>query len=190
MGWYIQEIAQASITKFLSFPFLPSPPGCLGTAGILTYGLICFINNKPKQSQMMMRARVIAQGLTVASLLVGMAVTNRKTSKWTSCYCTIIWKYCPLTGVRTSQPACQHTTFCRMIFQCYLGSDFSCTKETQFCLITLLIYSINSNLPLMYNIVYHSHVLSLFSDKASKITWCKWSRLDGGPLLSIRQLCG
>ncbi|XP_070793271.1 HIG1 domain family member 2A, mitochondrial [Pituophis catenifer annectens] len=67
------------VRKFRENPFVPL--GCLGTAGILTYGLICFINNKPKQSQMMMRARVIAQGLTVASLLVGMAVTNLKTSK-------------------------------------------------------------------------------------------------------------
>ncbi|KAL7985872.1 HIG1 domain family member 2A, mitochondrial [Crotalus tigris] len=67
------------IRKFRQNPFVPL--GCLGTAGILTYGLICFINNKPKQSQMMMRARVIAQGLTVASLLVGMAVTNMKSSK-------------------------------------------------------------------------------------------------------------
>ncbi|XP_015677015.1 HIG1 domain family member 2A, mitochondrial [Protobothrops mucrosquamatus] len=65
--------------KFRQNPFVPL--GCLGTAGILTYGLICFINNKPKQSQMMMRARVIAQGLTIASLLVGMAVTNLKSSK-------------------------------------------------------------------------------------------------------------
>ncbi|XP_026540946.1 HIG1 domain family member 2A, mitochondrial [Notechis scutatus] len=67
------------VRKFRENPFVPI--GCLGTAGILTYGLICFINNKPKQSQMMMRARVIAQGLTIASLLVGMAVTNLKSSK-------------------------------------------------------------------------------------------------------------
>uniref|UniRef100_A0A2D4KT33 HIG1 domain-containing protein n=1 Tax=Micrurus paraensis TaxID=1970185 RepID=A0A2D4KT33_9SAUR len=67
------------VRKFRENPFVPI--GCLCTAGILTYGLICFINNKPKQSQMMMRARVIAQGLTVASLLVGMAVTNLKSSK-------------------------------------------------------------------------------------------------------------
>uniref|UniRef100_A0A2D4HQB2 HIG1 domain-containing protein n=1 Tax=Micrurus lemniscatus lemniscatus TaxID=129467 RepID=A0A2D4HQB2_MICLE len=67
------------VRKFRENPFVPL--GCLCTAGILTYGLICFINNKPKQSQMMMRARVIAQGLTVASLLVGMAVTNLKSSK-------------------------------------------------------------------------------------------------------------
>ncbi|XP_058021555.1 HIG1 domain family member 2A, mitochondrial [Ahaetulla prasina] len=65
--------------KFRENPFVPL--GCLATAGILTFGLICFINNKPRQSQMMMRARVLAQGLTVASLIVGMAVTNLKSSK-------------------------------------------------------------------------------------------------------------
>ncbi|XP_070595076.1 HIG1 domain family member 2A, mitochondrial [Erythrolamprus reginae] len=67
------------VRKFRENPFVPI--GCLCTAGILSYGLFCFINNKPRESQIMMRARVIAQGLTVAAILVGMAVTNLKTPK-------------------------------------------------------------------------------------------------------------
>ncbi|XP_061473518.1 HIG1 domain family member 2A, mitochondrial [Rhineura floridana] len=57
------------------------PIGCLGTAGILTYGLICFKRGKTRQSQMMMRARILAQGFTVAALLVGVVVTALKPRK-------------------------------------------------------------------------------------------------------------
>ncbi|XP_007442327.1 HIG1 domain family member 2A, mitochondrial [Python bivittatus] len=67
------------VRKFRENPFVPI--GCLGTAGILTYGLICFMRNNPQKSQKMMRARVLAQGFTVASLLLGILVTNIKSSK-------------------------------------------------------------------------------------------------------------
>ena len=45
--------------------------GCLATAGILTYGLISMRRGNQYQSQMLMRARVVAQGVTVAFLLGG-----------------------------------------------------------------------------------------------------------------------
>ncbi|KAH0629900.1 hypothetical protein JD844_012376, partial [Phrynosoma platyrhinos] len=55
--------------------------GCLGTAGVLTYGLICFKRGNTHQSQMMMRARILAQGFTVAALIVGVVVTALKPKK-------------------------------------------------------------------------------------------------------------
>ncbi|XP_042309694.1 HIG1 domain family member 2A, mitochondrial [Sceloporus undulatus] len=57
------------------------PIGCLGTAGVLTYGLICFKRGNTHQSQMMMRARILAQGFTVAALIVGVVVTALKPKK-------------------------------------------------------------------------------------------------------------
>ncbi|KAL8212162.1 UNVERIFIED_CONTAM: HIG1 domain member 2A [Gekko kuhli] len=57
------------------------PIGCLGTAGVLTYGLICFKRGKTRQSQMMMRARILAQGFTIAALMVGVVITAMKPQK-------------------------------------------------------------------------------------------------------------
>ncbi|XP_003227966.1 HIG1 domain family member 2A, mitochondrial [Anolis carolinensis] len=57
------------------------PVGCLGTAGVLTYGLICFKRGNTHQSQIMMRARILAQGFTVAALVVGVVVTALKPKK-------------------------------------------------------------------------------------------------------------
>nr|XP_056721286.1 HIG1 domain family member 2A, mitochondrial [Euleptes europaea] len=57
------------------------PIGCLGTAGALTYGLICFKRGKNRQSQIMMRARILAQGFTIAALIVGVVVTAMKAEK-------------------------------------------------------------------------------------------------------------
>ncbi|KAJ6667793.1 hypothetical protein lerEdw1_016114 [Lerista edwardsae] len=57
------------------------PIGCLATAGVLTYGLICFKKGNTRQSQMMMRARILAQGFTVAALMVGVVVTALKPQK-------------------------------------------------------------------------------------------------------------
>ncbi|NXS12703.1 HIG2A protein, partial [Neodrepanis coruscans] len=55
-----------------------SPPGCLCTLGVLTYGLISFKRGNTRQSQLMMRARILAQGFTFAALLGGMVVTALK----------------------------------------------------------------------------------------------------------------
>ncbi|NXJ66514.1 HIG2A protein, partial [Rostratula benghalensis] len=57
------------------------PLGCLCTAGVLTYGLISFKRGNIRQSQLMMRARIVAQGFTFAALLGGMAVTAMKSRK-------------------------------------------------------------------------------------------------------------
>ncbi|XP_077182479.1 HIG1 domain family member 2A, mitochondrial [Paroedura picta] len=57
------------------------PIGCLGTAGALSYGLICFKRGKTQHSQMMMRARVLAQGFTIVALMVGVAITAMKPQK-------------------------------------------------------------------------------------------------------------
>ncbi|NXC48669.1 HIG2A protein, partial [Penelope pileata] len=51
------------------------PLGCLCTLGVLTYGLISFQRGNTRRSQLMMRARIVAQGLTFAALLGGMAAS-------------------------------------------------------------------------------------------------------------------
>uniref|UniRef100_A0A336LYT3 CSON003966 protein n=1 Tax=Culicoides sonorensis TaxID=179676 RepID=A0A336LYT3_CULSO len=57
------------IRKFNQNPFVPI--GCLMTAGALTYGLWSFRQGRYKTSQYMMRARIGAQGFTVAALILG-----------------------------------------------------------------------------------------------------------------------
>ncbi|KFV03915.1 hypothetical protein N340_04444, partial [Tauraco erythrolophus] len=52
--------------------------GCLCTVGVLTYGLISFKKGNTRRSQLMMRARILAQGFTFAALLGGMVVTAMK----------------------------------------------------------------------------------------------------------------
>ncbi|NWU89741.1 HIG2A protein, partial [Upupa epops] len=54
------------------------PLGCLCTIGVLTYGLISFKRGNIRQSQLMMRARILAQGFTFAALLGGMVATAMK----------------------------------------------------------------------------------------------------------------
>uniref|UniRef100_A0A8B9CG56 HIG1 domain-containing protein n=1 Tax=Anser brachyrhynchus TaxID=132585 RepID=A0A8B9CG56_9AVES len=53
-------------------------PGCLCTVGVLTYGLISFKRGHTRRSQLLMRARILAQGFTFAALLGGMVVTALK----------------------------------------------------------------------------------------------------------------
>lgn len=67
------------IRKTKENPFVPI--GMLGTAGALTYGLIAFKHGKTRQSQLLMRARIFAQGFTVAAILVGVVVTAVKQKK-------------------------------------------------------------------------------------------------------------
>jgi hypothetical protein len=61
---------------FLSFVIAPKltfsvfSSGCLVTAGILAFGLITMTRNQQHLSQRVMRARVVAQGATIA--LVGL----------------------------------------------------------------------------------------------------------------------
>ncbi|OWK55481.1 HIG1 domain family member 2A, mitochondrial [Lonchura striata] len=54
------------------------PLGCLCTVSVLVYGIICFKRGHTRRSQLMMRARVIAQGCTFAALLGGMVATALK----------------------------------------------------------------------------------------------------------------
>ncbi|NXB75783.1 HIG2A protein, partial [Donacobius atricapilla] len=54
------------------------PAGCLCTVGILAYGIICFKKGNTRRSQLMMRARVVAQGFTIASLVGGLVATTLK----------------------------------------------------------------------------------------------------------------
>lgn len=59
----------------------PLSAGCLCTVGVLTYGLISFKRGDVRRSQLMMRARILAQGFTFAALLGGMVVTAVKSRK-------------------------------------------------------------------------------------------------------------
>uniref|UniRef100_A0A8C4TAI9 HIG1 hypoxia inducible domain family, member 2A n=1 Tax=Erpetoichthys calabaricus TaxID=27687 RepID=A0A8C4TAI9_ERPCA len=57
-------------------PFVPV--GCLATAAALSYGLIAFKRGKTRQSQLLMRTRIAAQGFTVVAILVGVATAAFK----------------------------------------------------------------------------------------------------------------
>lgn len=48
--------------------------GLAGTVAALTYGLISFQRGHSRTQQNMMRLRVIAQGFTVVSVVVGVAI--------------------------------------------------------------------------------------------------------------------
>ncbi|XP_069828912.1 HIG1 domain family member 2A, mitochondrial [Dendropsophus ebraccatus] len=67
-------------TKFMrkvrENPFVPL--GCLATAGVLTYGLIAFKQGKTRQSQLLMRARILSQGFTVAAIMAGVVIAALK----------------------------------------------------------------------------------------------------------------
>ncbi|XP_026993887.1 HIG1 domain family member 2A, mitochondrial [Tachysurus fulvidraco] len=64
------------IRKTKENPFVPI--GCLGTAGALLYGLRAFKQGKTRQSQLLMRTRIFAQGFTVVAIVVGVAATALK----------------------------------------------------------------------------------------------------------------
>lgn len=68
--------------KIVSNPFVPI--GMLATVGALGMGLNAMRTGERRKSQLMMRARVICQGLTIVAILVGIAVgagaaTGKKT---------------------------------------------------------------------------------------------------------------
>lgn len=56
----------------------PPPPGCLATAGALMYGLRAFHQGKTRQSQLLMRGRIFAQGFTVVAIIFGVVTTAVK----------------------------------------------------------------------------------------------------------------
>lgn len=56
--------------------------GCLGTAGMLMYGLRAFHQGKTRQSQLLMRGRIFAQGFTITAIIAGVFVTAYKSKQW------------------------------------------------------------------------------------------------------------
>ncbi|XP_054647905.1 HIG1 domain family member 2A, mitochondrial [Dunckerocampus dactyliophorus] len=64
------------IRKTKDNPFVPI--GCLGTAGALMFGLRAFHQGKTRQSQMLMRGRIFAQGFTVVAIVIGVFGTAFK----------------------------------------------------------------------------------------------------------------
>ncbi|XP_056151174.1 HIG1 domain family member 2A, mitochondrial [Lampris incognitus] len=64
------------IRKTKENPFVPV--GCLGTAGFLLYGLRAFKQGKTRQSQLLMRGRIFAQGFTVVAIIVGVVTSALK----------------------------------------------------------------------------------------------------------------
>ncbi|GBL79377.1 hypothetical protein AVEN_92568-1 [Araneus ventricosus] len=63
------------INKIKSNPFVPI--GMLTTTAVLSYGIYSMRSGNKKRSQLMMRARVLCQGFTVAALLVGVLIAAK-----------------------------------------------------------------------------------------------------------------
>ncbi|XP_013861567.1 HIG1 domain family member 2A, mitochondrial [Austrofundulus limnaeus] len=64
------------IRKSKENPFVPI--GCLGTVGMLMFGLRAFHQGKTRQSQLLMRGRILAQGFTVIAIIAGVFVSAYK----------------------------------------------------------------------------------------------------------------
>ncbi|XP_063231253.1 HIG1 domain family member 2A, mitochondrial [Bacillus rossius redtenbacheri] len=75
----VETIQEKFERKFKENPFVPI--GCVATAGVLLYGLWCFRLGRTRMSQYMMRARIAAQGFTVAALIVGIGISANNVSK-------------------------------------------------------------------------------------------------------------
>ncbi|XP_026186307.1 HIG1 domain family member 2A, mitochondrial [Mastacembelus armatus] len=71
-----ETFSQKFVRKTKENPFVPI--GCLGTAGALIYGLRAFHQGKTRQSQLLMRGRIFAQGFTVVAIIVGVFATALK----------------------------------------------------------------------------------------------------------------
>ncbi|XP_046977196.1 HIG1 domain family member 2A, mitochondrial [Vanessa cardui] len=78
-SYHVETTKEKFARKFSANPFVPI--GCLATAGALSYGLWCFRTGRSKLSQQMMRVRIVAQGLTITALVVGVVLTAGKTLK-------------------------------------------------------------------------------------------------------------
>ncbi|XP_019361988.1 PREDICTED: HIG1 domain family member 2A, mitochondrial [Gavialis gangeticus] len=75
----VEGFSEKFMRKTRENPLVPT--GCLATAAVLTYGLICFKKGNRQRSQLMMRARILAQGFTIAALMVGVVATALKSQK-------------------------------------------------------------------------------------------------------------
>ncbi|KAJ8723352.1 hypothetical protein PYW08_003264 [Mythimna loreyi] len=73
---HVETTSEKFSRKFSENPFVPI--GCLATAGALSYGLWSFRTGRKKLSQQMMRVRIVAQGLTITALVVGVMMTTGK----------------------------------------------------------------------------------------------------------------
>lgn len=62
--------------KLASNPFVPL--GLLATVAALGFGLKSMVQGQSRQSQMMMRTRVVCQGLTFAAIIIGIVAGARK----------------------------------------------------------------------------------------------------------------
>ncbi|KAM4733047.1 HIG1 domain family member 2A, mitochondrial [Anableps anableps] len=71
-----ESFKEKFLRKTKENPFVPI--GCVGTAGALMYGLRAFHQGKTRQSQMLMRGRIFAQGFTVVAIIVGVFTTALK----------------------------------------------------------------------------------------------------------------
>ncbi|XP_077434151.1 HIG1 domain family member 2A, mitochondrial [Vanacampus margaritifer] len=67
---------ERTMRKMKDNPIIPI--GCLATAGVLMFGLRSFLQGKSRQSQMLMRGRIFAQGFTVTALVVGVIASGLK----------------------------------------------------------------------------------------------------------------
>ncbi|XP_030023650.1 HIG1 domain family member 2A, mitochondrial [Manduca sexta] len=76
---HVETTSEKFGRKITENPFVPL--GCLATAGALSFGLWSFRTGRRKLSQQMMRARIVAQGFTIAALVVGVMMTAGKTVK-------------------------------------------------------------------------------------------------------------
>ncbi|PWA23728.1 HIG1 domain family member 2A, mitochondrial [Gambusia affinis] len=71
-----ESFKEKFLRKTKENPFVPI--GCAATAGALLYGLRAFHQGKTRQSQLMMRGRIFAQGFTVVAIIVGIFTTSFK----------------------------------------------------------------------------------------------------------------
>jgi len=68
-----QEAAGSKLMrKIKENPFVPI--GSFATLAALSYGLWCFRQGRGRDSQMMMRARIAAQGFTIVAIMMGVFV--------------------------------------------------------------------------------------------------------------------
>ncbi|CAH1399014.1 unnamed protein product [Nezara viridula] len=75
----IETGTEKLVRKFKENPLVPI--GALATTACLSYGLYCFRRGERRMSQIMMRARVAAQGFTVLAIVGGLLITANKKNK-------------------------------------------------------------------------------------------------------------
>ncbi|XP_076329068.1 HIG1 domain family member 2A, mitochondrial [Tachypleus tridentatus] len=73
-----EGVREKLLRKTKENPFVPV--GCLATTAALSYGLWSMKTGQRKMSQYMMRARILAQGFTVAAIIIGLGIGVAKKS--------------------------------------------------------------------------------------------------------------